>query len=122
MRLTIRDEPTDHKDGYEEEGKHVHESPDPESPPYEIGMTSLGIWKSRLDYETSIHVEAIRYQPNESIACYQCVTECLSIEAMDAYPMWPAGRITGQCLFVRSRRRIGAIGMHKGPLYFGQLN
>jgi len=87
MRLTIRDEPTDHKDGNEEKGKHVHESPDPESPPYEIGMTSLGIWKSRLNYETSIHIEAIGYQPNETIACYQCVTECLSIEATEVYPM-----------------------------------
>lgn len=48
MRLTTRD-PTDHKDGYEGEGKHVHESPDPESPPYEIGMASLSIRKSRLD-------------------------------------------------------------------------
>jgi len=117
MILTICD-PTDHKDGYEGEGNHVHESPDPEPPPYEIGMTSFSIWKSRLDYEASIHVEAIGYQPNETIACYQCVTEGLSIEATEAYPMWPAGRIPGQCLFARSRRTLGAVGKHKGPLWF----
>jgi len=116
-KLTIRD-PTDHKDGYEGEGKHVHESPEPESPPYEIGMTSLSIWKSRLDYETSVHVEAIGYEPNETITCHQRVAEGLSIEETEAYPMWPAGRITGRYLFARPHRTLGAIGAHKGLLWF----
>jgi len=114
---TIRD-PTRHKDGYEGEGKHVHESPDPESPPYEIGMTSLSIRKSCFNYEASIHVEAIGYQPNETITCYQRVAEGLSIEVTEAYPMWPADRITGHCLFLKSRRTLGAIGANKGPLWF----
>jgi hypothetical protein len=117
MKRTIRD-PTDHKDGYEGEGKHVHESPDPESPPYEIGMTSLSIRKSRLDHEASIHVEAIGYQPNETKACYQRVGEGSSIEVTEAYPMWPAGRIPGRCLFARSRRSLGAVGANKGPRWF----
>lgn len=86
IKLTIRD-PTDHKDGYEDEGKQVHESPEPEPPSYEIGMTSLSIRKSRFDYEGSIHLEAIGYQPNETIACYQHVEEGSSIEVREAHQM-----------------------------------
>lgn len=86
MKLTIRD-PTDHKDGYEDEAKHVHESPEPEPPSYEIGMTSLSIRKSCLDYEGPIHLEAIGYQPNVTIGCYQRVMECSSIEGTEAHQM-----------------------------------
>jgi len=57
MGLTIRG-PTDHKDEYEGEGKHIHKSSEPESPPYDIGMTRHSIRESRLDYEAPIHVEA----------------------------------------------------------------
>jgi hypothetical protein len=68
IKLTTRD-PTDHGDGYGGEGKDVHETPEPEPPPYEIGITSFSIRKSRLDYKASIHVEVVGYQPNETIAC-----------------------------------------------------
>ena len=86
IKLTTRD-PTDHKDGYEDEAKHVHESPEPEPPSYEIGMTSLSIRKSRLDYEGPIHLEAIGYQPNETIGCYQGVREGSSIEVTETHQM-----------------------------------
>jgi hypothetical protein len=66
--LTIRYY-TDHNNRYEREGKYVRESPEPEPPPCEIGMTSFIIRKGRLDYEASIHVEVIEYQHNEAIAC-----------------------------------------------------
>ena len=86
IKLTTRD-PTDHKDGYEGEDKHVHDSPDPEPPPYEIRMTGLSIWERRLDQEASIHAEAIGYHPKETIACYQRVEGGSSIEVMEAYQM-----------------------------------
>jgi len=60
IKLTIR-YPTDHRDGYDREGKDIHESPHPEPSPYEIGMASLSIRESRFDYEASIHVEVVGY-------------------------------------------------------------
>jgi hypothetical protein len=68
IKLTTHDR-TDHRDRYKSGGKDVHESPEPEPPSYEIGMTGFSIRESRLDYEASIHVEALGYQRIETIAC-----------------------------------------------------
>ena len=67
VRPTSRN-PTDDRDGYRRESKGVHVSPEPEPLPYKIRMTGLSIRESCLDYEASIHVEAIGYQSEETIA------------------------------------------------------
>jgi hypothetical protein len=105
-------------DGNAREGKYVGESPSPEPPLCQIGITSFIIRESRLDYEASKHVEVIEYQRSETIACDQGVNEASSIEGTEAHLGKPAGRPIGRCPVARTRRSLGAIGANKGALWF----
>ena len=117
MRLTACEQ-NDPIDGNETKGKYVRESPEPEPPPCQIGITSFIIRESRLDYKASKHSEVIDYQRNETIACDQGVNEGSSIEGTEAHLGKLAGRLISRCLVARTRRSRYAIGANKGALWF----
>lgn len=47
-------------------------------------MTSFSVWECCFDYEASVHVEVVGYQPGETITCDQGL-EGLSVEVTEGY-------------------------------------